>query len=241
VRRENFNTLENRVFKDFLTRTKHEANLYLRKNDLKLFQDHKTTKGVKRLGSVCAEGLREPIMEEIAAVQELPIPNYVLRQERRYSKIWKAYCELVRQADIAERLWLRRKELAETVEELNNVVSIHTNPRAEYHCPIWFNPLNGKYDLLDKPFYKNELMNGAKQQHLPFNRQQPETIFPSADNVIVDLNGMQPFRDLLIYGYHDNSKAPSGKKRLSNPYPYLAIMYSFYGEALQRLSVSSIN
>ena len=180
--------------------------MYLRKNDLKSFRNHKTIKNVKRLGGLCAEGLRERIMEEIGAVQELPIPNYVLRQERRYSKIWKAYCELVRQADIAERLWLRRKELAETLEKLSNAVSIHTNLRAKYHCPIWFNPLNGMYELLDKPFYKNEFMDGAKQNNSPFNKQKVEKIFHSPDNVIVDLNGRQSLRDLLIYGCHDNAK-----------------------------------
>lgn len=207
VRRENFNTLENRVFKDFLARTIHEATLYLRKNNLKLFRDHKTIKNVKRLGRICAEGLREPIMGEIGSVQELPVPNYVLRQERRYSKVWKAYCELIRQADIAERLLPLRKELAETLEKLNNMVSIHTNPMAKFHCPIWFNPLNGKCkEVIDRPFYENEIIDEAKQNNPLSTREKAETVLLPSDNVIVDLNGIQPCRDLLIYSCHNNAK-----------------------------------
>ena len=204
IRRENFNTLENRVFKDFLMRARQATTLYLRENDKEPLRDHNTIKRVRRLGRLCAEGLHHPIIEEIGAIQELPIPNYVLRQERRYSKIWKAYCDLIRQAHVAERLWLRRQALAETLARLRDEVRIHTDQNAKYYCPIWFNSLDGKGDLLDKPFYKNELKNRGKQKFLPFN-QRPMRL-PVSSDTIIDLTGQQPYRDLMIYGCHENAK-----------------------------------
>jgi len=205
VRRENFNTIENRIFKDYLKRTKQEARFYLRVNGKK-FPNHEAIKRVARLERLCEEGFRDPIMEGITAIQELPIPNYVLRQERRYSKIWKAYCDLIRQSDIAEKLWLRRTELAVTLEKLRLEAKVHADPRAKYHSPIWFNYLDGKHNLLEKPFYKNELMSAAHQKFLSFKRNQNKEPVFHQDNVIIDLTGKEPSRDLLIYGCHENAK-----------------------------------
>lgn len=204
IRRENFNTLENRVFKDFLTRAKHETSLYLRKNQREPFLEHNTIKQVRRLGRLCAEGLRNPLMEGVGAIHELPIPNYVLRQERRYLKIWKAYCDLIRQADIAERLWFRRQELSEVLDKLRDEVWIHTSHNAKYYCPIWFNYLDGKQSLLDKPFLTNELTR-RETQNLKAANWAPTQI-PITSDVVIDLTGQQPCRDLLIYGCHENAK-----------------------------------
>lgn len=204
IRRENFNTLENRVFKDFLTRVKQGTTLYLRENDKEPLREHKNIKQVKRLGRLCAEGLRNPLMEEIGAIQELPIPNYVLRQERRYLKIWKAYCDLIRQGNISERLWRWRQELSETLARLRDEIRIHRSQEAKYQCAIWFNYLDGKRSLLDKPFYKNALAKREKHGFLPFN--EPRTRLPDASDAIIDLTGQQPCRDLLIYGCHENAK-----------------------------------
>ncbi|MBW2569220.1 MAG: DUF2357 domain-containing protein [Deltaproteobacteria bacterium] len=203
VRKENFNTLENRVFKDFLIRCQREAALYVQ-NFESTFRDHATIRLVKRLGRLCVQGLRDPVLDGVGSMYELSTPNYVLRQERRYAKIWKAYCELIRQADIAERLWLRREELAATLEKLRCEVLKHTAPRAKYHCPIWFNFLDGKRELLDKQFFENELLGENKKTDFPIHPASDNTY--RQDDVIVDLTGQQPEYDLLIYGCHENAK-----------------------------------
>ena len=199
VRRENFNTLENRVFKDFLARTYHESVFYLQTNESR-FSDHPTINRVKRLRQLCAKGLQEQILETVSGITKLPAPNYVLRQERRYAKIWKAYCELLKQAHIAERLWLKKDELNTTYENLHRAANIHRDPKARYHCPIWFNPPDGRKYLLDKPFYTNECHTD------PLSRGKPLSIPPSRGDVVIDLTGQQPDCDLLIYGRHENAK-----------------------------------
>lgn len=194
VRRENYNTLENRVFKDFLARSGHEASIYLRKNE-KRFPNHDVIKRVRRLAHLCEEGVRAPLLEGVGEVRELPVPNYVLRQERRYAKVWKAYVELIRQASVAERLWDRRDEVASTLNKLQIEAPRQTDLQARFHAPIWFNPLDGRHTLLDLPFYDNtwgdaSVVSSVTQQ----------------DDVVVDMTGGTLRWNLLIYGRHHNAK-----------------------------------
>lgn len=199
VRRENFNTLENRVFKDFLVRTYRESVFYLQTNE-SCFERHPTINIVKRLRQLCTKGLQESILETVNGITDLPAPNYVLRQERRYAKIWKAYCKLLRQAHIAERLWLKKDELNTTYENLRREANIHINPKAKYHCPLWFNPLDGRKSILDKPFYVNEFSSE------PLSCTCTPVSSPPRRDLIIDLTGQQPDRDLLIYSRHENAK-----------------------------------
>jgi hypothetical protein len=195
VRREHFNTLENRVFKDFLVRAAQDAAIYLRKNESR-FPAHATVSRVRSLRGLCEESLRAPDLDKVGSISELPVPNYVLRHDRRYNRIWKAYVEMVRQAAIAERLWNRRAEVAEAVATLHLEVRRHTDSRARFHCPIWFNPLDGARAPLDRPFFKNELADR------PVNRELPS---PNHD-VVIDLTSGSLRLDLLIYGCHSNAK-----------------------------------
>ncbi|MBV5332852.1 hypothetical protein JZU54_04675, partial [bacterium] len=82
------------------------------------FKEEDIVKRVRRLAALCGEALDNPSLQATRDLAELPYPNYVLRQERRYSKIWKAYCLVIRHASIAERLWLRRDELTATLLRL---------------------------------------------------------------------------------------------------------------------------
>ena len=195
VRRENFNTLENRVFKDFLMRCSQETAQYLRK-DQSRFSKHEKIKCVRRLHNLCEKGMKEPLLEKVGIIRALPVPNYVLRQERRYAKIWKAYVELIRQANIAERLWARREEVKATLTRLRKEIQKHINPKAKYHCPIWFNPLDGRHSILDNPFYENEM--GVVRI--------VESNGRGDDDIIIDLTGGTLRWDLLIYGQHENAR-----------------------------------
>jgi len=194
VRRENYNTLENRVFTDFLMRCGQETAQYLRKNQSR-FSKHEKIKCVRRLHKLCEKGIREPLLEKVAIIRSLPVPNYVLRQERRYAKIWKAYVELIRQANIAELLWAGQEEVKATLAMLRQEIQKHINPKAKYHCPIWFNPLDGRHSILDKPFYENEM---GEVRIAESNGR--------GDDIIIDLTGGTLRWDLLIYGQHDNAR-----------------------------------
>lgn len=160
VRVENFNTLENRVLKDFLQRCFDLSSMYLRiyeaKHDGK-WKDHAILKQVKRFRNLCMAGLSLEAMSSVRALTELPQPNYVLQQDRLYSKIWKSYCAVLRQEDVAEKLWKRRAEVDEVYTKCTNGVRIHCSPRAKFHTNIWFNDIDGKRDLVESPCWQNEL------------------------------------------------------------------------------------
>ncbi len=199
VRRENFNTLENRVFKDFLARSFRASDSYLKNNEKK-YLGHTTIKKVKRLKRLCAKGMQNQILQEVSAITSLPIPNYVLLQDRRYGKIWKVYCELLRQANFAERLWPQEEELKETYEIIRIEACKQIDPRARFHCPLWLNNLDGRKAILDKPFYVNEFATE------PIVRDSPSFDSKDVGDRIIDLTGHQPDYDLLIYSSHENAK-----------------------------------
>jgi hypothetical protein len=198
VRRENFDTLENRVFKDFISRLENPCREYLKRNE-SVFRKWDIVKKVRRMLALCAEALEYPALEAVRAVTELPYPNYVLRQERRYSKIWKAYCRVIRHASIAERLWSRRDRLIETLLKLRDEIPRQTNPCpcARFHTPLWFPYIDGKKPLVEVPYYeKQDGMDAAPVR---------EICGIENDDFILDLN--RPPRDLLIYPQnHPNAK-----------------------------------
>ena len=152
TRVENFDTLENRVLKDFLVRSSSSMTLYLRKY-ARQYPNHETIRTVVRFNNLCMEGLSLPVMDSIRSLYELPQPNYVLQQDVRYSKIWRDYCRLIRQEEIAEKLWSKRAQCLLYYSRCLEGISLHCSPRAKYHAPIWFNELDGKNDILDKPWW----------------------------------------------------------------------------------------
>lgn len=194
VRRDNYNTMENRVLKDFLIRVGNLSKSYWSEYGQK-FNGHETIKLIKKLSNLCQEGLALPMMDTVMGLQELPVPNYVLRQERRYSKIWNLYCQVVRQAELVEHLWNRRAEVENIITKLSEAAPLHVDSRAKYYSQIWINHIKGKGDILDQPFWENEF--AEKKESKPIDK---------SDVVIIDLTGRQPARDLLIYSKHPNAK-----------------------------------
>lgn len=195
VRIENYNTLENRVFKDFLLRCASLSALYLRTN--KRWEGHHTYTSVRRLKNLCEAGLAVEVMESISSLQELPQPNYVLQQDRLYAKIWTSYCQILRQEEVAEKLWQRHDEVADLYYRCINGVTLHCSPRAKYDTPLWFNDVDGKKDLIDNPCWYNELADK--------DIDEPE--LPHEEIVIVDFTEPWDKRDTLIYSKaHRNAR-----------------------------------
>lgn len=195
VRRENFDTLENRVLKNFLLRSLPLANQYLERNE-KRFPEHAIVKNVKRFMQVCRAGLLSLELSSIADLKSLPKPNYVLLQDRRYSKIWGAYLRLVERANVAERLWDRRREVAEALQRIRSYPSCG---ETKYYSELWLEFLDGKKDLLDQPCWDNVLLASCACG-VPAGKHE--------GTLIVDLTGTRPCGglDLLVYLRHRNAK-----------------------------------
>ena len=107
ARRESFNTLENRVLKDFLFRCAHEGSRYLNTevgNDRQL-QNSTRAQTVRKYRCLSAELHQAPHLERLGAPPPAPRPNYVLQNDYRYKQIWNQYVRLLKQEDEEDRLW----------------------------------------------------------------------------------------------------------------------------------------
>jgi len=187
VRKENYDTLENRVLVDFLRRCQSQSSMYLRKHGVK-WSSHTTVQNVAKLKNLCVSILSMPECQKIKGLHEFPMPNYVLQQDRLYSRVWVEYCKIVRQDDVAERLWERRDEVSIAFDRLHNDVEKQCSPNAIYATSIWFNELDGKNDIFEAPIWECPL---GDEPVLEPSYTQEET-------VIVDLAYPWDGRDLMV-------------------------------------------
>lgn len=103
-RRETFNTLENRVLKDFLIRCLHECHQYVRVV-CSGKRDTGYAKEVNRFGSMCSELLKRPVWQDVDEIESCVRPNYVLQSDTRYHRIWVLYQKLLRKQNEEDWMW----------------------------------------------------------------------------------------------------------------------------------------
>lgn len=203
VRVENFDTLENRVLKDFLKRGLVLATCYLRQYG---GRQHDIIDKVRRFKNLCQAGLEHEILKDVRNINELPMPNYVLQQDRLYSRIWRSYYKILQQEDIAEKLWNVREEVDACYQKCRENVAVHCSPNARYCMPLWINSLDGRAAIFENPIWRNELADRKVESPNPFIRED--------DVQVVDLTHPWGKRNKLIYPTHHSNARPF----LQNPY-----------------------
>ncbi|MBQ2625262.1 MAG: DUF2357 domain-containing protein [Kiritimatiellae bacterium] len=203
VRKENYDTLENRVLKDFLRRCFAQSNMYLRRYGSK-WPTHMTILNVEKLKNLCIAILSLPECEKVKSLREFPMPNYVLQQDRLYSRVWVEYCKLVRQDDVAEKLWVRRQEVSDDYDNIHNNVARCCSPNAKYATPIWFNELDGKQNILEEPIFECDLLD------------EPiiEPPIEHEETVVVDLTYPWDGRDIIVIPKNH----PNARPFIQNPH-----------------------
>ena len=105
VRKESFDTLENRVLKDFVLRCSKEAVHYLNVEVGPRMQGTLRASDVKRYKSVCNMCITSPGFEQVNLPAPGTQPNYVLQNDLRYRKVWHWYRQLLRRADVEDQIW----------------------------------------------------------------------------------------------------------------------------------------
>lgn len=107
-----FATLENRVFVDFLRRSRREAAAYASEN--REYEGSERMRKVAHFSWLCARALSRESLESVPPARGHVQPNYVLLHDRRYVSVWKWYVALKRKQEEQERLWAwRNRALAE--------------------------------------------------------------------------------------------------------------------------------
>ncbi len=107
TRRETYNTLENRVLRDFLSRCIQESKRYL---DTEVGEDQtlmlsRRTSRVRSFRHLCSNLTRVAFLEDVAKPPASILPNYVLQNDSRYRQIWQFYVRLRRREDEEDRVW----------------------------------------------------------------------------------------------------------------------------------------
>ncbi len=141
VREESYNTLENRVLKAFLQECITGCIFYLQQYDTPEFQNSNRLRAVQRLRNLCQNSVVLPIMDRIAHLHGLPVPNYVLLHDPYYNRIWNLYKELVRRLTLFELAWKFRHILFQDYMHLaaSIILESHYADTTIYKPEIWIN------------------------------------------------------------------------------------------------------
>ena len=205
VRREQFNTLENRVFKDFIIRCRNLAEAYIENLDDK-FKCVTCPEyiAVKAFTTTCTRAMLLPEFDTISSLSDLPSPNYVLQQDAKYSKIWRMYLKLMAQVRLAERLWQKRDAIAKKISTLTDFSRQRTS-RDDflYKSKIWFNPI-GK---CEDPFDIGVTHFALADKNLLERRKQQDVSHMISDDVgVIDITGEDVYGDWIVAGgLHENA------------------------------------
>ena len=105
ARKESFDTLENRVLRDFLLRCKLAAQRYITVEVGQEFQQSSRGKSVRQFQNLCTELIADNNLLDVASLRSRVGPNYVLQNDVRYRDVWRNYQRLLRQEDEEDRSW----------------------------------------------------------------------------------------------------------------------------------------
>ncbi len=104
VRCETFDTLENRILKDFLWRCTRACARYLRRFQ-RDYPNSERVLLIQRYLRSCEQALTLPEFELIQKPRPGALPNYVLQNDARYRDVWRWYQKLLRNQDSEEQIW----------------------------------------------------------------------------------------------------------------------------------------
>ena len=117
VRQETFDTLENRILKDFLIRCIRAANRYSQRFKAD-YPNSSRILLVQRFARLCQDALQNPHFEEVRRPRPGAQPNYVLQSDPRYRDIWHWYQKLLRNQDSEDQIWNWQSRLWSDVSRL---------------------------------------------------------------------------------------------------------------------------
>ena len=137
VRMEDYDTLENRVLKDFLVRSISAAEAYVRQNRGRYSQSRRY-RMVLQFRNRCSQLLRDTPLTTVRGLHEIPQPNYVLLHNRLYHKLWSWYLKLVRRKQQEDDAWRWQRRLWADMSRLVIGIALQQPSEPEYSvsCPF---------------------------------------------------------------------------------------------------------
>jgi len=136
IREESYNTLENRVLKSLLKNCAMHCILYHRQYSKK-YPKSKRIQAVEKLLSFSKKELVSSLMQNVAELIGMPMPNYVLLHDTHYSKIWQMYLDLLRQTKLTENTWKYRHLFFQEYFLFYAVVNISLTYKFIFESNVW--------------------------------------------------------------------------------------------------------
>lgn len=162
IRYESVDTLENRVFKQFLKYCIINCDSYLHEY-AERYAHSSRIKSVRRLRNLVAYVLNQPEFDSISMLNHLPRPNYVLQNNAYYRVIWNLYLDLLNRTRLIESLWSNRDVVMYEFIRMIYLARCHSLSRNS-DSPI-------KHVLWIKQFSDSEgsFLNGSCWNYLDFD------------------------------------------------------------------------
>ena len=107
VREESFDTLENRVLKDFLAKASSSCERFLRK--YAEFENKERFEKVRKFSVQLKRIAKAPFLKTVKSLNSIPKANYVLQQDPTYSKVWDGYEKLSKREKLQDDLFSWRR------------------------------------------------------------------------------------------------------------------------------------
>lgn len=189
VRHESYDTLENRVFKDFLKLCQREGTIYYKKYNER-FSQSKRVDDVRRLVNLAASILLFPAMSEISLLKTIPRPNYVLQKNTSYSVIWVLYQKLLRKYQVIEELWPYRHLIIREYLALRFDLVLYGKFKAILKGRYWIDDIQAKNKIgfLDNSFTVNYFLTeqgGFSSMFFTGNSEHVITIQKSNSSALI--------------------------------------------------------
>ncbi len=120
VRTDSFDTLENRVFKDFLKRSIEASFRYLTEHMRFENTDGKNTrfKRVKNFNFFSKKIFNAPFLNDVQTIESVIQANYVLQSGHAYKELWEWYQKLIRQDYEIDNAWAWQSRLWSNIATL---------------------------------------------------------------------------------------------------------------------------
>lgn len=158
-REESYNTLENRVLKDFFVRTFDLSKRYIR--EYAAYEKSKRVQAVRRLCTFAQEALRLPVIAGLPRLVRTPVPNYVLQNDPMYRRMWALYRKIIEHRRFAEMSWPYRHRLFGDIMQMwvNVHLSVNLGFKSVFERLTWISvsPTQGGFFI--KPNYRNAYQN----------------------------------------------------------------------------------
>ncbi len=136
VRKESFNTLENRILKDFCRRSMIIGRKYLQQYQSS-FPDCDRVLAVKKMLSLFRKLLTMEEMKQVDRVKSITAPNYVLMHDNNYRLVWTLYKKMLAQVQMVEAAWGCRQHLCAESIKLRLAASLQLEFPSPFHSHLW--------------------------------------------------------------------------------------------------------